>query len=379
MATHHVIQAALQSAVDDGVFPGAQLAVRLRGELQCVAVAGRLSSEPPGLPVQPSTIYDLASLTKPLATVTSVLLLIQGSKVALEEPVQQVLAELDGVPIGQATVRDLLAHRSGLPGWRPLYARLEARGIVPALSGGSQLVKQHVLQMIRDEPLIYARGERSVYSDLGFMLLGFLVERLSGMALDLWCEETIIRPLRADPLMFCPTAGRAQLGVARPTVDASRIAPTERDEWRNRLLRGEVHDENAAAMGGVAGHAGLFGTVESVLAVSEAWLHAYKGRWSILNEGLVRQFTTRQEPASGSSWALGWDTPSAPSSSGSCFSERSFGHLGYTGTSLWIDPLCELEVVLLSNRVHPNRRNEKIKVFRPFIHDLAYREFVSTE
>jgi CubicO group peptidase (beta-lactamase class C family) len=377
MATHHVIQAALQSAVDDGVFPGAQLAVRLRGELQCMAVAGRLSSEPPGLPVQLSTIYDLASLTKPLATATSVLLLIQRAKVSLEEPVQQVLAELDGVPIGQATVRDLLAHRSGLPGWRPLFERLEARGIVPVLSGGNQSVKQHLLQMIHDEPLIYARGERSVYSDLGFMLLGFLVERLSGMALDIWCEETIIRPLRADPLMFCPVAGQAQPGVVRPTVDASRIAPTERDEWRNRLLRGEVHDENAAAMGGVAGHAGLFGTAESVLAVSGAWLHAYKGKWSILNEKLVREFTMRQEPASGSSWALGWDTPSAPSSSGSCFSERSFGHLGYTGTSLWIDPLCELEVVLLSNRVHPSRKNEKIKVFRPFIHDLVYREFVS--
>ena len=377
MATPHVIQTALQLAVGDGVFPGAQLAVRLRGELLCVAVAGRLSSEPPGLPVQPSTIYDLASLTKPLATVTSVLLLIQRAKIALEDPVQQALAELEGTPIGQATVRDLLTHRSGLPGWRPLYERLDARGIVPGLPGGDQPVKQHVLQMIRDEPLIYARGERSVYSDLGFMLLGFLVERLSGMALDLWCEEAIVRPLRADPLTFCPTAGRAQLGVARPTVDASRIAPTEQDEWRNRFLCGEVHDENAAAMGGVAGHAGLFGTAESVLAVSGDWLRGYHGRESILDGKLVRQFTTRQESAARSSWALGWDTPSAPSSSGSRFSERSFGHLGYTGTSLWIDPLCELEVVLLSNRVHPSRRNEKIKVFRPCIHDLIYQEFVS--
>lgn len=377
MASHHVIQAALQSAVDDGVFPGAQLAVRLRGELQCVAVAGRLSSEPPGLPVQPSTIYDLASLTKPLATVTSVLLLIQRAKVALGDPVQELLAELEGAPIGQATVRELLTHRSGLPGWRPLYERLDARGIAPGLSEGNHPVKQHVLKMIRDEPLIYARGERSVYSDLGFMLLGFLVERLSGMALDLWCEDAIIRPLRADPLMFCPTTGRAYLDVVRPMVDVSRIAPTEQDEWRNRFLCGEVHDENAAAMGGVAGHAGLFGTAESVLAVSGAWLRGYHGRESILDGELVRQFTIRQESAARSSWALGWDTPSAPSSSGSHFSERSFGHLGYTGTSLWIDPLCELEVVLLSNRVHPSRRNEKIKVFRPCIHDLVYREFVS--
>ena len=376
MAASHVIQAALQSAVDDGVFPGAQLAVRLRGELQCVAVAGQLSSEPSGLPVQSSTIYDLASLTKPLATATSVLLLIQGGKVALDDPVQQVLAQLEGAPIGQATVRDLLTHRSGLPGWRPFYERLNARGIVPGLPG-VQPAKQYVLHMIRDEPLIYARGERRVYSDLGFMLLGFLVERLSGMALDLWCEEAIVRPLRADPLMFCPTAGRTQLGVACPTGDASRIAPTERDERRNRLLCGEVHDENAAAIGGVAGHAGLFGTAESVLAVSGAWLRGYHGRESILDGELVRQFTTRQESADRSSWALGWDTPSEPSSSGSYFSERSFGHLGYTGTSLWIDPLCELEVVLLSNRVHPSRRNEKIKVFRPGIHDLVYREFVS--
>ena len=377
MAIHHVIQAALQSAVDDGVFPGAQLAVRLRGELQCLVVAGRLSSEPPGFPVQPTTIYDLASLTKPLATVTSVLLLIQRAKVTLGDPVQEVLAELEGAPIGQATVRDLLTHRSGLPGWRPFYERLEARGMVPGLPGGDQPVKQQVLKMIRDEPLIYERGERSVYSDLGFMLLGFLVERLSGMALDHWCEGEIVRPLRADPLMFCPAAGRAQLDVVRPIVDVSRIAPTEQDEWRNRLLRGEVHDENAAAMGGVAGHAGLFGTAESVLAVSGAWLSGYQGRESILDGELVRQFTTRQESATRSSWALGWDTPSAPSSSGSSFSERSFGHLGYTGTSLWIDPLCELEVVLLSNRVYPSRRNEKIKVFRPGIHDLVYREYVS--
>ena len=377
MASHHVIQAALQSAVDDGVFPGVQLAVRLRGELQCVAVAGRLSSEPPGLPVQPTTIYDLASLTKPLATVTSVLLLIQRTKVALGDPVQEVLAELEGAPIGQATVRELLTHRSGLPGWRPLYERLDARSIAPEHSEGNQPVKQHVLKMIRDEPLIYASGEGSVYSDLGFMLLGFLVERLSGMALDLWCEEAIVRPLRADPLMFCPTTGRAKLDVVRPIADVSRIAPTEQDEWRNRLLRGEVHDENAAAMGGVAGHAGLFGTAESVLTVSGAWLSGYHGRESILDRELVRQFTIRQESAARSSWALGWDTPSVPSSSGSHFSERSFGHLGYTGTSLWIDPLCELEVVLLSNRIHPSRRNEKIKVFRPYIHDLIYREFVS--
>ena len=372
MAIPQHIAAALQSAVEEGVFPGAQLAVRLRGELQCLLVAGRLSSEPPGLPVQASTIYDLASLTKPLVTVTSLLLLAQRGKVALDDSLQQIFAELEGAPIGQATVRDLLAHRSGLPGWRPLYERLEARGLVPGEVGGNQSIKSAMLELIRDEPLIYERGERSLYSDLGFILLGLLVERLSGMALDRWYEEAIVRPLGADPLLFCPVTRNGQA-----PIDVARIAPTERDERRHRLLRGEVHDENAGAMGGVAGHAGLFGTAESVLAVSGAWLNAYHGKESMLDGALVRQFTMRQESAFQSSWALGWDTPSAPSSSGSCFSEQSFGHLGYTGTSLWIDPLCELEVVLLSNRVHPRRTNEKIKVFRPLIHDLVYREFVA--
>ncbi len=371
MATPQHIAAVLQSAVDDGVFPGAQLAVRLRGELQCLLVAGRLSSEPPGPPVQVSTIYDLASLTKPLVTVTSLLLLTQRGKVALDDSLQRIFAELEGSPIGQATVRDLLTHRSGLPGWRPLYERLEARGLVPGGADGNQSIKSAMLELIRDEPLIYERGERSLYSDLGFILLGLLVERLSGIALDRWCEEAIARPLGADLLLFCPVTGDRQ-----PPIDVARIAPTEWDERRQRLLRGEVHDENAGAMGGVAGHAGLFGTVESVLAVSGAWLSAYHGKESMLDGALVRQFTMRQESAFQSSWALGWDTPSAPSSSGACFSEQSFGHLGYTGTSLWIDPLCELEVVLLSNRVHPCRTNEKIKVFRPRIHDLVYREFV---
>ncbi len=372
MATPQHIVAALQSAAGEGVFPGAQLAVRLRGEMQCLLVVGRLSSEPSGPPVQVSTIYDLASLTKPLVTVTSLLLLIQRGKVALDDSLQQVFVELEGTPIGQASVRDILIHRSGLPGWRPLYERLEARGLVSGGADGNQSIKSAMLELIRDEPLIYERGARSLYSDLGFILLGLLVERLTGMGLDRWCEAAIARPLGTNPLIFCPTKGHGQ-----SPIDLLSIAPTEWSERHQRLLRGEVHDENAAAMGGVAGHAGLFGTTESVLAVSGAWLSAYHGKESMLDDALVRQFTLRQKSAYQSSWALGWDTPSAPSSSGSYFSEQSFGHLGYTGTSLWIDPLCELEVVLLSNRVHPHRTNEKIKAFRPLIHDLIYREFVA--
>ncbi len=359
------IQSAMDQAVLDGVFPGGILAVRLNGELKSLAVAGRMSSEPTD-PVQVSTMYDLASLTKPLATVTSVLLLVQSEKLHLDQPIEDTLGELEGTPVGSATLRHFLTHGSGLPGWRPLYERLDAKGI---LWGRSESVRQEVLHLIRDEPLIVGRGERSLYSDLGFILLGFAVERASGRPLDEYFYEAVTRPLKAQALCFNPLAFGARFS-------ASTIAPTEWDEWRKRLLQGEVHDENAAAMGGVAGHAGLFGTAEAVLAVSGAWLSSYHGQRSILGERLVREFTRRQSIPPRSTWALGWDTPSTPSSSGSCFSPESFGHLGYTGTSLWIDPSQNLEVLLLSNRVHPTRRNEAIRAFRPMIHDLVYREVV---
>jgi CubicO group peptidase (beta-lactamase class C family) len=160
-------------------------------------------------------------------------------------------------------------------------------------------------------------------------------------------------------------------------VAISGIAATERDPWRGRLLRGEVHDENAFALGGVAGHAGLFGTAMAVSALTEEWLRAWEGHGRLLDGVLARQFTTRQDVTPGSSWGLGWDTPSPPSSSGRHFSFRSFGHLGYTGTSIWIDPESELEVILLSNRVHPTRSNTAIQQFRPLIHDSIYDELVA--
>lgn len=366
-----IIQAAMDQAVLDGVFPGGVLAVRLAGEPKCLVVAGCLSSDPHD-PVQLSTIYDLASLTKPLVTVTSILLLVQSGKLDLDAPVEHSLDDLEGTPIGAATVRDLLQHCSGLPGWRPLYERLHAKGIE---WGRSTSVRQTVVHLIRDEPLLYARGQGSEYSDLGFILLGLAVERASGRPLDKYFYEAVARPLGAHPLCFNPAA--TDLHPAREAVDVSRIAPTEWDEWRRQLLKGHVHDENAAAMGGVAGHAGLFGTAESVLAVSGAWLRSYEGQRSMLDQRLVREFTRRSSNSSHCSWALGWDTPTAPSSSGSHLSAESFGHLGYTGTSLWIDPRRKLEVVLLTNRVHPTRKNESIRAFRPLIHDVVFREIVS--
>jgi len=231
--------------------------------------------------------------------------------------------------------------------------------------------------LIRSESLVYERGTRSLYSDLGFMLLGFIIEHSSRRSLNAFLKDHILKSLTGVHVEFVL---REQLPefLDRMAQNGGGVAPTEVDSWRNRLLCGEVHDENAAALGGEAGHAGLFGNVDAVLAMTGIWMQAYHGRAGILDQGLVLEFTRRQDPAGAASWALGWDTPSMASSAGQYFTAGSFGHLGYTGTSIWIDPEQELEVVCLSNRVHPTRKNEAIRDFRPMIHDLVYREFVGS-
>lgn len=374
MTAPEVIQAAMQAAVSDGVFPGGVLAVRIAGELRCLSAVGRLSFDATSRPVGPSTIYDLASLTKPLVTVTSIVRLVQQGQLELDRPIGNVLAELADCDAGRATLRDLLNHSAGLPGWRPLYERLESKGLVAGAST-PDAIRRGMLQLIREEPLIYTRGERSLYSDLGFILLGLAIERVSGVALDRFYRTAVTEPLGCQALHFRPCVkDRPHAGGVVPD-DLDHVAPTEWDEWRGRQLHGEVHDENAASLGGVAGHAGLFGTAEGVLAISGVWRNARCGKGSWLEPTLVKEFTSACRGIPQSSWALGWDTPSAPSSSGTYFSLESFGHLGYTGTSLWIDPTKELEVLLLSNRVHPNRKNEKIRAFRPLIHDLVVKTF----
>jgi len=373
MATTNPLQAALQAAVDDGAFPGAVLAVRLRGTLIYEGAVGRLSPQIPGEGVTIHTCYDLASLTKVLATTTALLLLMQRGKLTLDDRIDRILIALQGSAAGAASIHQLLTHSSGLPGWRPYYERLASLEAGQSGFPGRTAAREAVLGYIAQEALVYERGSRSLYSDLGFMLLGWAVERLAGESLDQFCNNQIYRPLEAQPLAYVPRESQA---MPAASLESHAIAPTEDDPWRGRMLCGEVHDENAFALGGVAGHAGLFGTARAVLAVAKAWMDGRRGKTGLLQPDLVTLFTTRQRGIPNASWALGWDTPSAPSSSGTRFTPESFGHLGYTGTSLWIDPVKELEVVLLSNRVHPTRKNERIKTFRPLIHDLICREFL---
>ena len=363
----------MDHAVEKGVFPGAVLAIRRGGERACVIPAGRLSADYLSAAVNSSTIYDLASLTKPLATVTSLALLVQNGQCRLDDPIVSVLPELEGAAIGPATFRELLTHSSGLPGWRGFYEQLSPDAILPSSAQQRIYANAQLLQLIRQETLIYQRGKRSLYSDLGFLLLGMAIERLTGLELDVFVQNAVVQPMKGHPLCYLPVGLD---GERRASLLNGCIAPTEWDAWRSRLLCGEVHDENAAVLGGIAGHAGLFGTAEAVLAITGGWLAAYHDQPSILQPDVVRTFVQRQDSIHGSSWALGWDTPSPPSSSGEHFPSQSFGHLGYTGTSVWIDPVCELEVVLLSNRVHPTRKNEGIREFRPLIHNLVYQECV---
>ena len=372
-----VIQTALNRAVTDGVFPGAVLAVRCGDRSVSRFHAGYLSMVPPESPVSTSTIYDLASLTKPLATVTALVLLMQEGSCRLDDCVADHLPECADASIGSATIRHLLTHSSGLPGWRGFYERLSPAGTIPASAGERERAKQAMLSLIRSEAPVYERGTRCLYSDLGFILLGLIVERSSRQSMNDYFFDHIAHPL-GDPRIGFILPDRLRPFSHGVDDETGGAAPTEIDGWRGHLLCGEVHDQNAAALGGEAGHAGLFGTADAVLAITGEWLHAYHGRKSILNPGIVREFTRRQTQEAKSSWTLGWDTPSTPSSSGQYFGPRSFGHLGYTGTSIWIDPGYELEVVLLSNRVHPTSKNEAINEFRPMIHDLVYREFVGS-
>jgi len=376
MSADDPIAGAVQSALEKGVFPGAVLLVRVRGRIAYHRAFGLAALLPDQEPASVGTIYDLASLTKPLATATAVLCLIQDGRFSLDTMIQEILAELRGSAIGCARVSHLLSHRSGLPAWRPLYERIAERDRLQPGLLGSEDAKQLALEMIRDEALHAPPGATSLYSDLGFILLGFLVERVAGRSLAAFCRERIYNRLGAEELFFIGADGKQVGGAPGGPADPCRIAATEQDPWRGRLLRAEVHDENAWTLGGVAGHSGLFGTAAAVGALSGCWLNSYLGRESPLSAGLVRGFLENPEPRPGASWACGWDRPSPPSASGTRFSPRSFGHLGFTGTSVWIDPLVELEVILLSNRVHPSRKNDAIRAFRPQIHDLIYDECV---
>lgn len=316
--------------------------------------SGSLVDEPGGtrFEVGPESVFDLASMTKAIATVPCCMHLHAAGRLPLDVPLHELL----GRPVagGAAiTARRLLTHAAGLPAWRPFH--LEVRG-----EGASR--REAILRAARDTRPIAPAGKSAVYSDVGFLQLTALVEHLGGKRLD--CVFAEVAP--AQGLAFRP------LEEAEPDRRVSGFVPTELDEQRG-LLAGRVNDENAYAMGGVSGHAGLFGTAAAVERFARTLLDAWHGRPSWIPQETVRAFWTKQGEPRGSTWALGWDTPSRTgSSAGSRPPKDAVGHVGFTGTSIWIAPAREAVAVLLTNRVWPDRSNERIRAFRPLFHDAVW-------
>jgi serine-type D-Ala-D-Ala carboxypeptidase len=353
----------METAVADGVFPGGVLLVRRGGADVHLSCHGRRSVAPPGGPVDDATCFDLASLTKVLATTPLVLLSVQQGRLALETPVHRVLPEYGGEGREAVTVGMLLDHSSGLPAWKPYYEEVRAAGD-DFLAGvkGREMVRRRVAEEIPE-----ARpGDRTLYSDLNFILLDWILERVNGRPADQLFAEWLAGPLSLPGLFFVDLTSAAAADRAR----AGRyFAATECCPWRGRTLCGEVHDDNTYAAGGIGGQAGLFGTIRDVGGLAEAWLDSCLRSEGIFAQELVRLFW-RKASLPGSTRTLGFDTPSPAGSQAGCgFGPGTVGHLGFTGTSLWIDPDRELIVVLLTNRIHPTRANEAIRQFRPALHD----------
>ncbi|MGD9762579.1 MAG: serine hydrolase domain-containing protein [Candidatus Binatia bacterium] len=364
------VEQEMTAAVQRGVFPGAVLLVRDAARACFYLRAfGDRQTDPVRAPMEEGTIFDLSSLTKPLATTTAIMLLVRDGKVRLDDRVTRFLHNFGVHGKTHVTLRHLLSHSSGLAAWRPFFKeiqQIERRGEKVNFLG-SDAAKEYVYQQISRERPEGPAGARAVYSDLGFMLLGALVELASATTLDRFCQARIFRPLGLRSTSFI------DLGMVRSrriVPMTEMIAATERCPWRQRVLCGEVHDENAYAMGGVAGHAGLFASAHDVDILLARLRACWAERDTFIPPAIAREFWTRDRTV-GSTWALGWDTPSPNvSASGTRFSPNTVGHLGFTGTSIWMDLDRDRHVVLLSNRVHPSRDNNLIKDFRPFIHDL---------
>lgn len=337
----------LQKAVADRVFPGAVVLIARGGWIVGHRALGRFTYDEKASPVQPDTLFDLASVTKVVATTTAAMLLVEEGALDLDQRVAAYLPSFGGNGKADITVRHLLTHTSGLPSWVDLYRWCT----------GKQAAVDYICAM----ELNYPPGTQSIYSDLGVITLGAVLEQVSGLPLDPFCHTRIFAPLSMRETLFNP-----------PRSLWSRIAPTEYVEGRGGVVQGQVHDENAFAMGGVAPHAGLFSTAGDLGVFCQMFLNGgVYGSQRILREETIRLFTRRQNVVPESHRALGWAVWSAESSAGKRFSPSSYGHTGFTGTSLWIDPERSLFVVLLTHRVHSTRDNTRILQLRPYMHDTV--------
>jgi CubicO group peptidase (beta-lactamase class C family) len=336
----------LRDGVAARAFPSAIVEVGRQHEVLWQEAFGRVTYDADAPVADTDTLFDLASLTKVIATATLTMRLIDRGALSLSDRVGRWLSGWRGDDRSDVTIRDLLAHASGLTAYLPFFR--------------DYLGRAEFERAICTLPLEYPPRTQSIYSDLGFMLLGFIIEDAGRGALAAQFDP-ITKLLDPHPVRF-----------TLPRTARARTAPTEVDSWRGRLLQGEVHDENAHALGGVAGHAGLFGSAGGVGRFAQLVLRTLAGA-PILAQPQTMQAFVKRTDTPGSSRALAWDTMLPTSSCGKLMSPRAIGHTGFTGTSLWIDPGNDVYVVLLTNRVHPSRDNDAILRIRPAFHDAVMK------
>lgn len=341
----------LNEARETYVFSGYQL--RLESPHEKNYIGGGITRYwPKARKVTPSTLFDIGSLTKVVFTTSVMALLVERKRLFLQAPLEKWLHEIRGSWLGQLTIAQCLTHSTGLRSWYPLYLETDKRGL-------ADWFRTHA-EKIRASP----PQTKTIYSDLGFLLLGLVLEREWGDLKQIF-QGFVAKPLGLESTFFGP-------------VKKSSVCATEYCLWRNKLLQGEVFDENCWKLGSVCPHAGLFSTASDLARFCEEWLRALEGKSKWLGKATARIFTRRSALVKGSTWALGWDTKSKNfSSAGDLFSMESFGHLGYTGCSMWVDPENKRFAVFLSNRVHPSRFDERFKRLRPRLHDEAVKYWES--
>ena len=349
----------MHKGISDKVFPGAVLLISREDSILFKKTYGYANIFTK-CPMAEDTIFDLASLTKPLATTLAIMKLVQEHKLDLEQTLGSVLPYFINTEKEQVKIKHLLSHTSGLPDYRPYYKELCELPM--------SLRKDALKNFLVKEPMLHPAGKKDLYSDLGFMILNLVVESIYGKRLDRFIDEKVYKPLDLSRGLFFLNVDE------KPQPE--RFAATELCPLRNILLEGVVHDENAYMMGGVDGHAGLFGTARCIYNLLSVLLFAYHGFSSthVFKKDLLKIFFKRQD---NTEKALGFDTPSLHNSScGDFFSRKSVGHLGFTGTSFWMDLERSVIVVLLTNRIHPSRDNTKIKAFRPEIHNVIMKSLL---
>jgi len=407
------IEEILQRGIDDEVFPGAVALAARAGKIVFLEHVGYRSLVPERASMARDTIFDLASLTKVFATVPAVMRLVDEGRIELDEPLSKLIPSANLGDKGDLTLRLLLSHSAGLVDWKPFYEKLRDQ----PLKDRKKLLREWIIE----EPFAYEPGKGSLYSDLGFMLLEWVIEERTGEALPEFVQKNFYGPLKLKRTFFRRTSeaanpprppftkgGSRERAEERKPLDSrsplsrgqapfsgndkpilasngkdygkEEFAATEDCPWRKNALQGEVHDDNAWILDGYSGHAGLFSSAEEIYVMANLLREHYLGkRDDLFKTATVREFFKRQDIVTGSDWALGWDTRALEgSSAGKYFSRDSVGHTGFTGTSIWMDLEKDVIAILLTNRVHPKRDNDKIKLFRPLFHDAVMEELGET-